>query len=299
MKYLVMVFAASLALLGCDSESDSNNDIVNETPVADPVAIEDLPVAYAASACTWFWTCCDSVEQISELDYTSEEACIADITGKVEGDLSDFEPGIAAGIIIYSEEDAGACVAAIEAAACGGDFEEVFSPPACDATFVGTIAVGDACADSMECAGDRSWCDDYTDVCLAETTVDAGGSCADNHAYCEAGFFCNQVDICTSMPVEGEECYFGTCAAGFACSYQPDFCVTPFAEGDSCQNDSQCASGFFCIWPDESTALPDGICSVTVPNGSFCRTSESCLSGDCDWRNQVCVDKPAPTCDGI
>ncbi|MCK5690920.1 hypothetical protein KAI87_16685 [Myxococcota bacterium] len=252
MKYFVMAMIASLTFVGCDSDDDA----------ADPVAFEDLSAAYAAGYCTWIFSCCDTAE-IAEFGIATEAACLTELTGELDDDLADIEGAIGSGAVIYDADDAGTCMAAIEAVACGDDIEDAFDTPACETLFRGTVAAGSACVDSSECAGDDSWCDD--DVCVidTETIVAVGGSCADGDAYCDDGLFCNDSAVCAAMPVDGEECNWGNCAAGFACDTATDTCGDPLANGIACGDDGECVSDY------------------------------------CDWDTDLCADEPAPMCDGI
>ena len=257
MKYFLMAMIASLTLVGCDSTEDV-------PPTDHTIAIEDLSSTFAELYCSRAFNCCDSTE-LTDLGYATEEACVsAEILSFEEDVMADAEAGIAAGTVVYDASAAGFCQVAMEAMNCSLGLDEGFEDPSCDGVFSGNVAIDSACFSYLECAADDSWCGN-DDVCVTTPALVAeDGACSyESQLVCDVDLYCNDSDICTALPGDGETCYFNMCASGFACD-------------------------------------TSDVCGDLLLNGTACTTPGMCLSGYCDyWDTYLCTDAPAPFCDGI
>ncbi len=214
-----------------------------------PVALVDLPNEAATAICQRVFNCCSAAELADELSGfdpvpTTVEECAAQVAQEISAELDAAEAGIMAGTITYDADLAGACVAGLGGLACGADQQDIECDP-----FIGTVAIGAACASNEECVG-GAYC--AADVCAAEAVFELGDACPDGY--------------CT----DGSACADGTC-------------IAPPAVGEECPDFFTCEDGAFC----DSNVTP-AICTAERANGEACTGGSECESGNCDG-NSVCV----------
>lgn len=145
-----------------------------------------------------------------------------------------------AGRIAYDPAMATECLAAIEAATCA-ELDGGSGPAVCDGVFTGTVADGDVCGSSDECA--TGWCD--------------------------AGITCPW--LCAARKPEGSDCSdSGECLSG-ACDWATHLCVpdVPGAEGEPCgRGVDSCLPGLYC---------DSGVCRPRLAVAEYC----SGFNNDC------------------
>lgn len=219
-----------------------------------------------------------------------------------------------------------AAIAVCEAALAANDCSAVHD--AClplDRFFVGQLAAGEACRDSVECRG----------VCAVEFGASCGVcvDCADDEIYLGGtcvpllplGAACDDDDICAQGAVcraDTRSCgdrsrVGGACAAtadcnnGNACA--DGVCVEPPAVGEACALDDICARGAFCSAGvcraspaegpcDNGCALntlcrvdDDGQATCTPTLGATCTSHGQCAPLEqCDLTTSTCVPALAP-----
>lgn len=159
------------------------------------------------------------------------------------------------------------------------------------------------CYDDL--ANGERWCDEPNDCLSGYCDMDSAicctsGRCCEvdddcNGARCltEDGFIC--ADTCTVAGVDDDT----LCAAGFAC--QDGRCVSgALQNGDSCDNNTQCASGHC----DNGYCCATGECCATVADctaDSLCNTA-SCLGNkQCAYYPLACASRDlsnGETCSG-
>lgn len=180
---------------------------------SDPISLEDLPARLAAVGCEHVYRCCDATEQMQQFANfdpppTNQAECEATLTALYQSFLID-QAAIDAGRLGYDSAAAGECLDAAAGAACGGAAPT--SSAACDRVFVGKVAVGGACEDDDECAGEAT-CDGDPGACVA-------------------------------LPALGAACT-GSCVTGAYCDFDTSVCLALQANGTACDFDFECESGF-------------------------------------------------------
>ncbi|WP_437961307.1 hypothetical protein WME76_17830 [Sorangium sp. So ce119] len=164
----------------------------------------------------------------------------------------------------------------------------------CDRIYVGTLAAGEACDRSDECApiaGSRTYC---LDVCKAVRRAAEGESCVRTcksetecghlpeeppydvmslatwgDCFMEDGLACVG-GVCVRAPGQGAACLQGVvCDRGLDCD--SDTCVPIPTLGEACT--WGCTPGSFCTY--------DGVCAAQLPLGEWCQDDKACSSGSC------------------
>jgi hypothetical protein len=177
--------------------------------------------------------------------------------------LNGTKAAVAAGRQTYNADKAVACLDAFKALAaqdaCAGLDAINDAPPApCDEVFVGTVAMGDGCADGGDCAVDGMECARDGEACFGACLPPESSDC--NGVVCGATQYCDSLNdsgnpVCTDKVALGAEC----------------------DESDACQGDAICDVDY--------NADPD-------PNGQFIGTCVAprsvAVGGECHGP-QVCV----------
>lgn len=216
----------------CSGNSDSSPG-QPMTP-AQPIELEDAAEPWAAAVCVGTARC----NPYSDRDFVDE--CTKTYTEWFRyAVVPSYAESVAKGSMYYDAKKISKCFAAFSSTPCthAGSF------PECNAAIRGTIAVGQACDYTAECADD-GWCDQSTacpGVCRA--LLDVGGECTAD-TQCKAGEYCNT-------------------------STSPSRCQAYAAEGDACGTgaSSPCGPGLVC-----SSYLAAGVCKSwhTVAQGAVC-----------------------------
>lgn len=266
-------------ILGCSDGNDAAGDGLLEPAEFVPIAADLI--------CDDFGDCC------AQDGYAySAEQCRS-------GYARALEETIARGTVVYDADAGGRCVRALRASPgqCDGTPEEL---QACGGVFRGTVADGEPCVTSTECAGfpDSAFCVETStpgtgQVCMTVPTpserVRAGrgdsctGTCRpdDGALYClqtgpdpaalcftEDGLYCaRETSTCESLLAEGATCErdpgFPGCVAGTFCEHER--CVPERGEGESCLVDI-CTFPLTCASPNEIACGPGLRCTVGDPD---------------------------------
>jgi hypothetical protein len=186
-----------------------------------------------------------------------------------------------------------ACAKAVQADPCSE-----FSPAACTPTASGTLAVGETCIDSVQCASGActlasSFGDDggapesSCGACTA--TVPAGGACDPTNPQCAASSECTMDGSGSSTCVAatyggaGVMCDSDTklCDDGLVCDSTTEVCAQPGVAGAACETSRACAAGLVCA---------DGACAAGAALGAPCGTTTACGTGlTCDASTGACA----------
>ena len=224
-----------------------------------------------------------------------------DATTRADDDAwaADFGSAVTAGRASYSEEEAAACVMAVQAATC----EEVgFGPPApsCTAWHGGLVATGNACSDAVECAA--GWCA-FDATCPGTCTAfSAGGSGCSRDVECGSGSFCDpDLSACAAKPppaAEGAPCAAGwpECALGLYCDRTgTPTCVPKLWAGEACVAFDACRAGLDCGGSPRQCRLIVGSggasCAAYIcPWGFYCSASAGTTCRVAPVAGQSCSD---------
>jgi hypothetical protein len=175
-------------------------------------------------------------------------------------DFADYTMLVSSMKVAYDGTMVAACLAALSTQSCTSSNEQ---PDACTKVFVGSTAVGGSCTDDVECQNDG--------VCVG-------------HGMCPG--------VCTARVPSGTTCTnTSQCARGLVCAATMAgaatmSCVTPAAEGQSCdQGSPPCAGLLYCAGENQKNATA-GTCKqasevFTAAMGSACdpTKSELCVMG--------------------
>lgn len=154
------------------------------------------------------------------------------------------------------------------------------------------------CQDGFACVYNS---DDFVSTCVAENSRAVGEDCDLSADVCQDGLVCGLDSTCMEPPTysaSGESCDFSTefCQPGLVCvtSETGGTCTAPLAQGDACQDTSQCKPGLFC--DTEGT----GNCEQPKGQGETCDSSEACGEGlECNFSSDssTCEPETADICE--
>lgn len=204
----LLALALAVPLSGCPSSTTAGGD----------VPIEMLGQMYGNVTCGVLVDCYG--ESIVRLftGSSSEASCAARLAaGYTNGALPRYQAAISMGTMSYDASQAGACIDALNAQGCGVVTSR--PPAACDALFVGHVAVGGACAIDEECQGNAYCSADTACPGTCQTFVSSGGTCT-RDAACATGLRCGN-GTCQAPGGAGASCQGGTgveCAGGLICA---------------------------------------------------------------------------------
>lgn len=247
-RYRAFIVVASFAVMGaCGPEE---------------ISLEELPRSYSEVVCDWAINCGEFGEE--ELDFCATvvgvEAFVASWVLTV-----DVRRAIETGSIIYDGEAAVECVEAFRSSSCvESNLDSIFTGPACDAVFSGSVENGGLCWTDLQCSS--KFCD--IDHWACEMACCAG--------------------TCAALPnaVLGQPCPSGYCIDGSICEGVTATCVAKQWIGGSCIDSYDCTDGLACL------GYPDGICSNPRNGG------ETCVGGECGRMGLVC-DTTSSRCVGV
>lgn len=241
------------------------------------------------NVCHFNFDCCTPSERavFSSLGggATSKAACVEELNDTFGGAFNIASAAVENGTAVYDAEEAERC--SIQAAIDSCDAQTVLGVPenqgfnqllfGIDATdplcaalaqraFVrGTVADGDACTNSVDCA-------DFG-TCVFDDDDETEGTCR-------------------APAKEGEDCAERSCGVGLRCNAENQ-CAKPAAldDGEACSDSVDCVSG--------SCNQTEGECSVS---GEPCSVDEECFDGESCSATAVCGAAPKFTveiCDGL
>ncbi|MCC7539214.1 MAG: hypothetical protein IT379_23530 [Deltaproteobacteria bacterium] len=251
------------ALCACAAAcSPSDNDIGHG-----PVPLERLDAEATTALCHALFDCraADDDWQYLRLVLETEERCTRALA-TVE--LFDARPLVEAGRVAYDAAAARACLEAFASSCSIGD------DPSCARMFTGTLAIGAACTDDRECAGD-AYCE----------RSGSDGSCGECRPRARIGESC---DVAPCTTTERAECDWGEELAVCVRVVQGP----PANEGEACGDTTAgvvrttvgCAEGLHCASTFED-GVTRGACRVPLPAGAACDDPDTaCADG------HLCVD---------
>lgn len=237
-------------------------------PVANCVEQQKLYCAFA-------YRCCVDVEErerfagFAFVAHRNEGECVEAYTDLCEAFGSAQRISAERGRIAMDADKVTGCLATRQAAVDDCDLEAYSAPEEdCTAQVEALVEDGDACIASYECAEGGTCVIDYDDegeprdvdeeLGVAEGECEeppgVGEECPDFQ--CAEGLYCDG-DVCQRYPAAGEECPNFVCADGLSCQ-DPDgdfdyTCEPLLANGEECDVNSECASGY---------CAPEGECET-------------------------------------
>jgi len=270
---------ALLGFLGCSSSGSGSNP----TP-SGPIALEDLPDAWAEALCGNISACCSQAG--IAYDGTKCRTFVKELTANVT-DL------VNQGKVKYDANLAGTCVAEVPAYA--QSCLETDPDTTCEGVFTGTVPEGGACTTSHECVapvGGDADCDNGK--CTVQPRGKAGDTCGDtcttkgSTTYCSgsggngADCFTNDGLYCATASTK---CESRIALGGKGCDFTESCVEGAFCDAQTCT--ARKAIGANCIMHDEcvATAYCDQTCQTKKPLGAPCSNDfadEECADGNCD-----------------
>lgn len=241
MKRLIwrgMSFSTLLVIAACSGSTDSGSGAA-----ASPIPEDQLVRSYVAAVCDNIGSCCE-VEGFAHDPNKCTELGLKE--------LADELPNTSDGRVVYDANAAGACVRALAEAA--KSCKPLYAAE-CDGVFKGTLAPGEACTLSIECApagaGEVS-CDYESKVCVVSPRGGVGDGCSQTCTETDSGGMeCSGSGGSTGGPEPGPSiCYTND---GVACS--GDYKCTPLAGlgepcfYDGCVEGATCGSAGVCCHP--------------------------------------------------
>ena len=245
-----MGLASSLVVLGmvaCSSESS-----FDEAPT---VPLEELPAKYAAALCQAYESC---LGQITEV-YLPGEDCVTRTSDRIADGFGSIEAAVEAKRIEYNGARVEACIKDLGSRSCEELLER--DSDACSEVLVGSVADGQDCSQSEECAGT---------------------------AYCNFESSCP--GTCSALETMGSACKQDSqCVSGLVCSQVTERCVKPVGLGDLCEGgEPECMPGYVCKGASEEDGT-SGNCRgfddvfaagsgepCDIKKANLCKTDFSC-----------------------
>lgn len=209
-----MVGAVGLIIAACGG--DDGPDGTGGQAGAGGAGSGSLAEQYAEAYCGKMAECCDYSElgdSLGNSGVRSYAGCRIAYRTTWEGYVEHLlEEGAKAGRIAFNEVEFSSCMAALKELSCA-DYGKTRGAdvPSCKAIFEPKVALGGACASSIECIGG------LCDVLDGEP-----------------------LGTCIKVPGEGEPCLDAECGDGLRCEVQT--CMPALADGAACDNDNDCES---------------------------------------------------------
>ena len=288
---------------GQSAPSDAVTDPVPEpAPTLDLDAFCEALYAPFRDYTDWVDRCCGEDERTLEAFLGSELEFYAGLDGsEVTSCITRWQDFVDGGSVIFDGAMASACAGALAPpglaaapAECGGfvDLDEqlfltaiqarasLAQVASCRATFAGTLELGQACEDDMQCVGDlrcRQGADDDSPSCQPVRAAGAG---------CDRSSECAQGQICGGDP--------GTEEAPI-----PSACVPPAGEGGGCSSGRGCMPGLLCRKSNlDDDSLTENTCIVPGGTGEICTDDVDCrLDHFCDGSACAAFELPM-LCEG-
>ncbi len=199
-------------------------------------------------------------------------------SGGLNVDLGYVSAEVKAGRLGFDTAKAQSCLNDIGSLACASGLNGLNAQISdCSAVLVAKVQTGGACANDSECVDGTCQGQTCPDHCVANAAV--GADCS--NAGCTHGAYCDSTtNKCTAVQANGgscndnSDCQSGYCAIGNGSSQGQ--CAAPNAgnAGATCSSDNDCASGLFCDMAGES-----GTCKADIAKGQPCGTQSDPASG--------------------
>ncbi len=278
---------------GCSKKGGGPED----SSEGEPIPFELMCDAFVADACKAIFEC-DDLDPY--FDYKDTRDCEEDLPCRGFADLESSKEN---GWVAYDAEKMGECHARLQADPCGeaeslGGLSLQGVLLICDDAVVGLQEEGDPCTDLLDCK-EGLYCA-VTDECPGECTpwLEEGDSCDVD----DSSQTCNPFDnldcmdgVCKTYAAEGEPCDNSTeCEWDFVCSDQIDgdedpVCIPLGEKGSACRGSNHCAFDLVCVTEDADDET--GECSPTLEKGAYCEFDAACGDG-LACLEDVCTDAP-------
>jgi hypothetical protein len=247
------------------------------------VALDDLPDELASAYCDTAASCLGALAERTGGAAACQDSFAA---GFRDVQVATIQELVDAGRVTYAPAAAESCLSAVRALGC--DVAIAAEPEACRTMFTGTVAEGEACSVSPECAGDAfcagASCPDVVGTCTARKA--SGQSCAADDE-CQSALACEDGVCRTPASTSGGACGSSTgleCPVDELCVGQSDTTpgtCTPFttvfhhALGETCdiQGTDLCTADLSCAVTGVSGTMPMASCVAPVASGASCNAA--------------------------
>ena len=254
------------------------------------IAFEDLSVEGTRQICEGLVACGEYPDQATCSNSIAVFADLDRLTGDIENGNVRYDSGAADDCLDAYDEFADC---ELKPASVLDELSDT-----CARVFVGSVAIGDPCNETVQCAGDAFCVRQCTEQCCAGTcveiplaaTAEEGEPCGDG-IDCIESTFCSSNNQCVARPGPGESCAnLSACAAGSVCNIdlfgnEPGTCVELKGEGEACDPtilfpDQRCLR--FDNYCDKS----DNTCKPRLSVGENCNEQSCvayavCIEGTC------------------
>lgn len=225
--------------------SSSGCVVRDETRGAAVAELESFRAAYLNAVCEWGVRCCNAtdIDRAFGIAVSESTTCEDVFAADIDAWLTRHALGLRSGAIAYSRDAAAACIAQLEALACGADPERLLSMGACAEVLVGLRFPGDDCGSDYDCDEGEgiTYCSEGMCKVAFRALIPLGGTC-NSDEICSPELECFNGRCRDGAPIGA------TCGAGLL-SCAGDYCEDGICppgrwDGDTCSRDSQCESGF-------------------------------------------------------
>jgi hypothetical protein len=228
---------------------------------------------------------CDRSSRCDNLAPYLVDQCKAQAADRVHDE--DVTRAIAAGRLVYNEEQAKLCLDGIQKTRCLVEDVDDAVTAACRAALQGQVQPGAACSFFYECAaGSCGGTDETTCPATCPEVLNEGDTCSFfRGARCNtsAGLRCSGGTCVHPADLNGACVDNSGCKSGLLCVEEK--CAPLATEGSGCSQDSSCAEGLYC---------EDSVCVARKREGAKCSASPQEV--DAALRGAQCAD--GLTCQG-
>lgn len=293
---------ASLPFVACSGEDSGSSGYSGG-----PVPLSGYAGTAAEVVCDTFAPCCQSAG--IPIDGA---ACRATMKKNLEASLEQADSTK----YRYDPDAAGECLGRYhELVGDSCRLEGDISEP-CEHVFIGTVAEGQPCSTSMECAigeGDSVDCDSSSSsepgVCVVDRRGQSGDPCywtcisegsgrictgsggtegpGQSRCFMDDGLYCSDAGTCMAQKDTGAECFQDDECKSGRCDGSTRLCAARAAIGEPCTSTSDCIDTAYCGDANQ--------CAPKQANGAPCTFSSDCVSDSCSDTGQC---QPATTTDG-
>lgn len=262
----------------------------------------------AKVACHNMYQCCAEGEIedfLNVSDPRTEPQCIEDVTRICERKIAKVDAAIEAKRVKFESDTMNKCLEALVAPSDSCATVDTVIPwtdDCMESAWVGLVADGGQCFDSIECANKNSICA-ANQTCTAQASE--GQPCG--QLGCAPGLFCQTttgIPTCRALLAAGQPCSAANqCQDKLFCNFQSatPTCTERLEGGARCTSDQNCKSGE-CVpgtcAGSAQTCFSDTSCSRRCSDdGSFCTTDSNCGTGMCSVSGTFCTS--STQCTGI
>jgi hypothetical protein len=292
------VLSCAGLMWGCAGENDGESG-----PRAEPdnaiVEAGDVPTAEAFFSTLYQGFCS---EFVGCRVYETQDTCLSSVGVA----LSSLEWSVTRGTVRFQPEGAKACLDDFLLSAQCETSERRAAPEtsdvACKDAFIGTVALGERCVSSRDCAAGS--CEIDADQCVntccagvcgaprAEGLV-VGASCNIDSEQCGRGKYCTAASVCAAYRNFGESCSSEQC-------FSPMVCEAAGNEMPTCRFSQRPRRGEICAGECDSTddycSVEPRMCVARKEPGQACANDDECV-GYASCVEGVCLRVLGMACD--